>query len=240
VQEPGSHPEVDRDIGTSWLPKIPQQQLRERVFDILREGILKRQFPPGSRLDMEQLETAMGISRTPLKEALQRLEADGLVEVIARRGTYVSKLDVEGAIELFDLREVLESGAAVWILERASDEDIAAIVAMNDDLFALLDTAPYEDIVVEFIERDRLFHNSMMNLCGNRALVEAYANVNTHLQITRVNTSFVRKQSNSTRDEHGLIVDALVRRDESALRNALCGHIGASRDRTISAMTFEP
>lgn len=229
--------EAQRDDGISWLPKIPQQQLRDQVYGILREGILKRQFPPGVRLDLEQLETAMGISRTPLKEALQRLEAEGLVAVIARRGTYVSELDTEKAIELFNLREVLEAGAAPWILEHATDEDIAKIVALNDELFALLDTAPYEEIVVDFIEHDRHFHNSMIELAGNKALVEAYSNVNTHLQITRVNTSFVREQSNFTRDEHALIVDALMRRDESALRHALCAHIASSRDRTICAMT---
>jgi DNA-binding GntR family transcriptional regulator len=237
VGNQGSDAAVEHDAATDWLPQIPQQQLRGQVYDVLRAGILKQQFPPGSRLDLEQLESAMGISRTPLKEALQRLEADGLVEVIARRGTYVSELNLEDAIELFELRQVLEVGAAPWILERASDEDIARIVALNDDLFALLDTGPYEEIVVEFIERDRLFHNSIMNLTGNTVLVEAYSDVNTHLQITRVNKSFVRTQSNSTGNEHDQIVDALVNRDERALRQALTEHIVASRDRTVYAMT---
>jgi DNA-binding GntR family transcriptional regulator len=228
---------VEHDAGTDWLPQIPQQQLRGQVYDILRAGILKQQFPPGARLDLEQLEGAMGISRTPLKEALQRLEAEGLVEVIARRGTYVSELNLEDAIELFELRQVLEVGAAPSILERATDEDIARIVALNDDLFGLLDTAPYDEIVVEFIERDRLFHNSMMDLAGNKALVAAYSDVNTHLQITRVNRSFVRSQSNTTGNEHDEIVAALVSRDETALQRALTEHIVASRDRTVDAMT---
>ncbi len=233
----GSHPVVDYNAGAAWLPQIPQQQLREQVYDLLRAGILKQQFPPGARLDMEELERAMGISRTPLKEALQRLEAEGLVEVIARRGTYVSELNLEDAIELFELRQVLEVGAVPWILERATDEDIARIVTLNDELFALLDTGPYEEIVVEFIERDRLFHSSMMNLVGNGALVEAYSDVNTHLQITRVNTSFVRGQSNATGNEHDHIVEALVSRDEASLQHALIEHIVASRDRTVEAMT---
>jgi DNA-binding GntR family transcriptional regulator len=237
VGKQGSDSAVEHDAAMEWLPQIPQQQLRGQVYDVLRAGILKQHFPPGSRLDLEQLESAMGISRTPLKEALQRLEADGLVEVIARRGTYVSELNLEDAIELFELRQVLEVGATTWILERATDEDIERIVALNDDLFALLDTAPYEEIVVEFIERDRLFHNSMMNLTGNTALVEAYSDVNTHLQITRVNRSFVRTQSNSTGNEHDQIVDALVNRDERALQQALTKHIVASRDRTVYAMT---
>ena len=63
MREQVSDPEVEHDMGTPWLPKIPQQQLREQVYDILRAGILKQQFPPGARLDMEQLENAMGISR---------------------------------------------------------------------------------------------------------------------------------------------------------------------------------
>lgn len=188
---------------------------------------------------MEELERAMGISRTPLKEALQRLEAEGLVEVIARRGTYVSKLNLERAAELFDLRQVLETGAAPRILDSATDEDIERIVGLNEDLIRLLDEGPYEEIVVEFIERDRVFHTEMMKLAGNTALVNTYSGVNTHLQIARVNTMFVRTQSNATGDEHSRIVEALVDRNEPALRHALAGHIDASRDRTLEAMTGE-
>lgn len=239
MHEKGSDSAVEQATGAGWLPQIPQKQLRGHVYDILRAGILKRQFPPGTRLELEQLESAMGISRTPLKEALQRLEAEGLVEVRARRGTYVSELNLERAIELFDLRQMLEVGAAPWILERASDEDIAKIVGLNDDLVAVLDSGPYEEVVVEFIERDRLFHSSMMALVGNDALVSAYSNVNTHLQVARVNTSFDRTQSNTTGDEHIKIVDALVKRDESALQQALTEHIFASRDRTVAAMNGE-
>ena len=235
----GSDSAVEHDVGTGWLPQIPQKQLRGHVYDILRAGILKQQFPPGARLDLEQLESAMGISRTPLKEALQRLEAEGLVEVIARRGTYVSELNLERAIELFDLRQMLEVGAAPWILERATDEDIARVVGLNDDLVQLLDTGPYEEVVVEFIERDRIFHTSLMSLAGNTALVNAYSGVNTHLQIARVNTSFVRTQSNTTGNEHNQIVGALVSRDEPGLQRALTEHIVASRDRTVDAMTGE-
>ena len=234
-----SNSDVNLKVETDWLPQIPQQQLRGQVYEILRAGILQQQFPPGARLDLEQLESAMGISRTPLKEALQRLEAEGLVEVIARLGTYVSKLNVEGAIELFDLRQVLEVGAVPRILERATDEDIARILGLNDDLVQLLDTGPYEEIVVEFIERDRIFHNSLIALAGNQALANSYKGVNTHLQIARVNTSFVRSQSNATSNEHNLIVDSLASRDEQRLQLALTEHIIASRERTVYAMTGE-
>lgn len=240
MSERGSEIAFDDGVRTAWVPQLSQLQLRDQVYGIIRTRILHRDFPPGARLDLEQLESAMGISRTPLKEALQRLASEGLIEVVARRGTYVSQLDTTAAADLFDLRQLIEEGAVPRLLANAGDDEIEAVVALNDGLIELLDSGPYADVVVEFIERDREFHAALMGLTGNRALVDVHRGVNTHLQIARVNTSFVRSQSDLTLSEHQRIVDSLRSRDEAALHLAIGDHIRTSRDRTLVAMGNEP
>ena len=88
--------------------KITVVNIREEVYKLIRQRILDHNYPPGFRFDLSELETQLGISRTPLKEALQRLEIEGLVEIRPRRGTFVSQIDTQELMDNYGVRHALE------------------------------------------------------------------------------------------------------------------------------------
>src|SRR5687768_4428489 len=94
----------------SSLRAISSNKLADKAYEILRDSILRREFPPGYRLDFDELQAKLEISRTPLHEALSRLAAEGLVITIPYRGTYVTELVASDLAERFDIREMLEAG----------------------------------------------------------------------------------------------------------------------------------
>ena len=98
--------------------------LRELVFDALREAILSGTLKPGDRLMEVQLAEEMGVSRTPVREAIRKLELEGLVVMVPRKGAYVSGLSLKDAADLFEIRQSLEGLAASLAAERITDEEI--------------------------------------------------------------------------------------------------------------------
>ena len=104
--------------------KLTPVTLRDEVYDLLRERILSLRYPPNFRFDLSALEEQLGISRTPLKEAMQRLEAEGLVDIRPRRGTFVTGFDPQDIAESYDVRRVIECAAAETLAAYVTDADI--------------------------------------------------------------------------------------------------------------------
>lgn len=115
-------------MGTdSSLPRINIHTISEAAYEVLRERVISKEFAPGQRLNLEAIEKQLGISRTPLKEALTRLEMEGLVTIVPRTGTYVTDPVPEEIAESFDMRRVLEVYAVELAVQRASDEDYESL-----------------------------------------------------------------------------------------------------------------
>ena len=216
--------------------KLNLTSLRAEVYELLRQRILNRHYPPGFRFDLSLLETELGISRTPLKEALQRLERDGLIEIRPRRGTFVTSLDPTDVAEGFDVRRILECAAAKIVIHQATDEEIAEIQAINHEMNALLESADYQAVVQEFIELDRRLHHYLIELTQNRRLQTVYQHIDTHLQIVRVRQKFSLPDSRHTQQEHAAMMTALNNRDAEAFCAAVGSHIELSKARTLAVL----
>lgn len=219
--------------------KLQAISLRDEVYARLRRRILRHDYPPGYRFDLSALEEQLGISRTPLKEALHRLAADGLVEIRPRRGTFVTTLDPRGVAESFEVRRILECGIVDQVVDGASDADLAALEAIHQDMGALLQESDYQAVVQTYIELDRKLHLGLVRLCGNRRLEGIYERIDTHLQIARVKQRFNAADSNETQREHAAILKALAGRDAAHLRSAIEAHIEAARKRIMRALEHE-
>ncbi|CAN5478965.1 GntR family transcriptional regulator [soil metagenome] len=193
----------------------------DRAYAALRDEILEWQLAPGTVLGEVEQATLLGVSRTPLREALARLSADGLVESQAGRGLVVTAASVESVVELFEVREALEAKAATLAAERRDPAVFEQLRAEFQDSATLLADPTrhgYYDLV-------RRFDEAMDEAVGNGYLVSELKNLRTHLvRIRRLSHDNTECLVSSPSD-HLLIVDALLAVDADPARSATTVHL---------------
>lgn len=210
--------------------------LRDEVYDYLRKQIISLAFPPGYRFELSKLEKELGISRTPLNVALYRLEVEGLVKVRPRSGTFVTPITAKNVAESFDVRLMLETAAAPFVLENATDHELAQLGVIHTQMCNLFLEGPYREIIAAYIDLDQKLHHQYMSYTRNKQLMRVYTRLNTHLQIVRVQQKFERPGSDDTNSEHEAIIATLASRDVSGLQAALTNHVMKSKRRTLDAI----
>jgi DNA-binding GntR family transcriptional regulator len=194
------------------------------VFDILRTNILGRGFRPGDRLDVRALAEQLGVSATPVKDAVTRLAAEGLVEIRPRSGTFVAELAPDAVAETFEIRRALECLAAERVVGQLTPDLLARFEAIID---AMERPVSNEHDRAEHEQKNLELHALLVEASGNRRLAELYRSLNAHLTIARIH-SRRRPQDErleQERREHRAILEALTARDPTALINALDRHI---------------
>lgn len=207
---------------------VMQTARRERtsdsVYQILRDSILTQVFKPGERLNVPDLAKKLDVSITPVKEAITRLTAEGLIAVQPRSGTFVTELTPDYIAETFELRIALECFAAEKAMRKLTVEHIEQLREMVADL---------ELPVVS--EQDRSFHEAknvefhryMVELCGNKRLLEMYNGLNAYINIARVHRSREGWESRveQEKSEHQQMLRAIESRKPQQLVKALRKHI---------------
>jgi len=141
--------------------------LREQVLEHLREEILSSRLEPGAELSEVALATALGVSRGPIREALGRLAAEGLVTITPRRGAIVTKLTKREFIDAYQVREALESLATRVAVPRLTDEDRAELHELSREMRRLADAGDVD----AFFEMNRRFHDRLVQASGNHRLL---------------------------------------------------------------------
>ncbi len=205
------------------LPALGIQRLTDVVYRTLKDQILAQTFPPGHRLDIGALANQLGTSRTPLKDALNILASEGLVEIVPRKGTFIAGMSVKDIEEAFDVRRALETLAAELLIERITAEGLAQL---KNQLVALEEAAK-DGAAQTHMKENMIFHNSFVALAGSRRLLEHYEALDAHIQIARVharNTNWHRRLEQE-RAEHEEILAALEAHDGPRLVAAVSAHI---------------
>jgi len=206
------------------LPQLKRERASDSVFNILRESIVTQVFPPGQRLNVKDLAARLGVSMTPVKEAINRLATEGLVEIQPRSGTFVTEVLPEDVIETFELRAALECLAAEKALERATPEDLARL----KELVAEMDKPASTEKERAAHDRKNIeFHDLIVKLSGNRKLTEIYRSLNAHIKIARIHYSRSgwAERLKTEQEEHKRIMRALETRNRDALVKHLRQHI---------------
>jgi DNA-binding GntR family transcriptional regulator len=208
------------------------QRLTDAAYRTLKEQILTQAFAPGQRLNVDELAGRLGVSRTPVKDALNALANEGLVEIVPRKGTFVSELSAEMIAEVFELRRALELLAAELLVERVNDRDLERL---RDHLAALDAPLAGSEDADEHLRRNLAFHRLFVDLAGNKTLLEMYEGLNAHIQIARVHARWHNWQQRrqQERDEHQAILRALEARDWPRLAAAVNAHIRRSKQSLI-------
>lgn len=206
--------------------ELPQGQgAYRRLLDQIRSGLL----PPGARLRETELAEVLGISRTPVREAIRQLEADGLVVHLARQGATIRSLDHAEVVELYEMRAVLEGTAARLAARAASDIELVELVALNAEL-ARAPAGP------QAREVNRQFHRTLIDAARNRFLVKSVNALQKTLLILGPTTLADRGRAETAVAEHAAMLAALTARDGLAAEAAMRAHIEAALSARIRGM----
>jgi DNA-binding GntR family transcriptional regulator len=217
-------------------PPIYHLDLTEQTYRVLRDQILKRQTKPGEKLSVEEIASALGVSRTPVVNALKLLEADGLVEILPRKGTFVTKITARDVIELFDVRLMIEIYAAEQIFKRGKVEELLADI---HEPLAQMQAAISEESYIDYdtyIESDRDLHAQLVKEVGNQRLSSIYADLNIHMQVARAHYLNTVENAEQAQVEHEAMVNALANRDVESLKRALTDHITHVKERILALL----
>jgi DNA-binding GntR family transcriptional regulator len=149
---------------------ISPQKISATAYDALREKIISRELAPGQRLDLNSIEEQMGISRTPLKEALARLEMEGLVEIFPRSGTYVTDPSPDQLAESFDVRLALEMFAIEMAVKTMTDAELEQVRALVEQLRQLAAAPDRDAIYPQYLALDHELLRQLLALAGNHRL----------------------------------------------------------------------
>jgi DNA-binding GntR family transcriptional regulator len=189
------------------------------AYESLRAAIQQGEIQPGERLREVELAGRLGVSRTPVREALKRLEAEGLVAFAPRRGLVVAQLDQQQVHELYALREVLEGAAAALAARHASEYEIEAL----QDLVRRHEEAGRN--TAQLVEINRHFHATLYSAARNRYLLEALSSMHGSLALLRETTYAAAGRPAAALDEHREIARAIRWRDAASAEEAARRHI---------------
>ena len=222
--------DVGRDHGRE--PMFRHTNIRDEVYALLRRRILSHEYPPGFRFDLRDLSSRFGISQTPMKEALQRLEMEGLVTIVPRRGTFVATFDTLGMAETYDVRLALERFVAPAIVRNISGVDLDALGRMLTRMSDLIHASDAGAKLPEYVGLDFDFHCRIVALARNKRMDEIYAQVGGPLQLARVMIDLgTEVYVRFTEVEHAAIFAALEARDADALASAFTEHVQRAKIR---------
>ncbi|NMB46955.1 MAG: GntR family transcriptional regulator [Firmicutes bacterium] len=204
--------------------------LRDIVFETLREAIIAGQLRPGERLMEVQIAEELGVSRTPVREAIRKLELEGFVIMVPRKGAYVSDMSIKDVTDVFEIRRALEGLAAELAAERMTEdelEELERLLVRTAETTARLD-------VLSTVDMDTGFHQVIYEASRNEKL----SNMLYHLreQIQRFRTQSLSRPGRLRRVliEHQGIVDALKQRDTDLARQLAEGHIDNAEDALLA------
>lgn len=210
-------------------PAIIIQQpvpIRKQVYKHLRDQILNHSIEPSSRLVEAQIAKEIGISRTPVREALHLLEKDGFVESIPRVGYRVRKLEWEELNEIFEIRQVNETLACRWALERIDSKSLK-ILEKN---IAKTESALEKGTPELFLEYDEEFHETLVRAAGSRHLFELCQQLRRLMLRYRAASIKTSKSLKTALKGHREIVSCLKKKYRNGLEAALIDHLNYSRD----------
>jgi DNA-binding GntR family transcriptional regulator len=195
--------------------------LSRQAYECLRDQIVTLRRVPGSLLDEAELMKSLGLGRTPIREALQRLAREGLVLIRPRRGIYVANLNLTDLQQIFELRQVLEGYAAALAAERATDADLAAL----EEALAPLAQNPEQTDTQAYIEIDSAFHRALARSAHNAYLEDNLARMyNLNLRLWYFSLSKIGPIREAI-EQHRAVVEAIHCHDGHIAEAAVRKHI---------------
>lgn len=203
--------------------------LRDVVFNTLRQAILKGEMEPGERLMEITLANKLGVSRTPIREAIRKLELEGLVNMIPRKGAVVASISEKDMKDVLEVRITLEELAVKLAVKNMEPEDIEQLRMAAKGF----ENAVISRDIVDIVEADVAFHDIIYNKTGNNRLIQIINNLREQMYRYRLEYIKDARTHSILISEHNDIIEALRSKDVEAAKNAVREHI-ANQERGIT------
>ena len=205
--------------------------LREKVYDQLRADMISCRLAPGTDIRENELALRFGVSKSPVRDALMRLEREGLVITLPRQGYRVAPVSVADVQDMFHLRDALERACMERIVRRASDEQLAQL-----DRFRTFDGATWDG---GFVAYNRDFHHALARMAGNARMRDQLIDLIDQMErAVQLSLSSLKKgDPQSLVDEHRQIIDALQAREAARAQRLASRHVAAAGKRVMQALS---
>jgi DNA-binding GntR family transcriptional regulator len=197
---------------------LAPRALYEEVAELLRQRIFSRELEPGSWIDELKLAEEYGISRTPLREALKVLAAEGLVTMKVRRGAYVTEVSDKDLTDVYHLLALLESDGAGVVAERASAEQLDELRSLHAELEAAVRNRE------RFFTINERFHLRLLEIADNRWRLQMVSDLRKVMKLNRHNSLLKTGRINDSLAEHRAVMEALLARDGALTRERMHQH----------------
>lgn len=195
--------------------------LRDVVFNTLRQAIITGEFAPGERLMEISLANRLGVSRTPVREAIRKLELEGLVIMIPRKGAQVARITEKNLRDVIEIRTVLEEFAAVLACERIDQSGLHDLRQAHEAFIRSVENGDILDIV----DKDETFHDTIFRATNNDRLISIINNLRE--QFYRYRMEYVKdiRQRSNLVEEHRELLDAISSRDSIKAKELMKTHL---------------
>ena len=211
---------------------IPRASLHEQVALRLRQMLVENQIAPGAKLNERELAGVLQVSRTPLREAIKMLAAEGLVELLPNRGAIAVELTETDVQNTFEVMAGLEAMSGELAAERITDAELAEIRAMHFEMMAAYTRRDLSG----YYRLNAAIHRAINAAARNTVLTTIYNQVNARLQALRFRSNQDDAKWKQAMAEHERMIDALGRRDAGAMRAVLREHLDHKRDVVVDQL----
>jgi DNA-binding GntR family transcriptional regulator len=211
---------------------IPRAALHEQAAQRLRQMLVEGRIVPGAKLNERELSELLNVSRTPLREAIKMLAAEGLVELLPNRGAVAVQLTEQDILDTFEVMAGLEAQSGELAAQRITPQELAEIRAMH---FEMMAAYTRRDLSTYYTLNARI-HAAISAAAKNRMLAQVYTQVNARLQALRFRSNQDGEKWKRAMKEHEKMIEALGRHDGAAMRDVLLTHLRNKRDVVLEQM----
>jgi DNA-binding GntR family transcriptional regulator len=212
--------------------EISRLALHDQVASRLRTMLVEGQIAPGAKLNERELSEQLGVSRTPLREAIKLLAAEGLVDLLPNRGAVAVKLTEADVLNTFELLAALEGMSGELAAQRITDEELAELRALHYEMMACFsrrDLSGYYRI-------NARIHTAINDAAKNPVLASTYRSINARVQSLRFRTNQNEAKWKHAVSEHERMIEALAAHDAAAMRAVLVEHLLRKRDTVLELL----
>jgi DNA-binding GntR family transcriptional regulator len=214
------------------LSKLDNSNLLVKTYSILKDMIIKREFQPQHKLSIPELSEQLGVSRTPVRDALNLLEKDGLVKTVPKVGTFVTGISANDVLEIMDTRLMIEC----WVvdrLEQSSADDRAAVIAAMSKIHEISTFVVQTSKVEMYHEGDYnlLFHMEFIKLGCNKKMLEIYRNMMNYRFLAMKASLITKDMVSHSLSQHQGMLDSLHSGSQSDLKRIVTEHLEDSKVR---------
>jgi len=208
--------------------KKENKSLTSLIFDKIREDILNDKYVAGDKIVEAKLAEELGVSRTPVREALKQLELDGLVDNIPNRGVVVKGISNQDIHDIYTIRVAIEGIAARWAVERMDDEDQSVIEDLKE-IYDLMEFYTFKNDTDKFFDLDTKFHETIYLASKSRYLEQVLRDFQLFIKTTRAKSLLCEGRPGHALEEHKAILEGFIEKNADKAYEATVKHIEGSR-----------